>query len=682
MDNVYGYDADGNIISITDIKDLDNPTVQVFAYDDLNRLISMGTTTAALSYQDTDRVIQPDTGAGKDTYYGTVYVTGGAPNDTIARIGGWSDDYYSYFQFPLDNLPDSSDISSAHLYLYNQNANNYNEAKLLRITSPWTESGVTSASNPSSNDYGMSWQAVPDNDWWDADVTQLVKDWDNGTYDNYGVKVVGRYDNGDLVKAFLTSDSSDAAHRPKLVITGVNDTSGVPDITLGATTTPVYAYTYGALGNMLSATGQGAYAYAGTGYANPHAATSIGATSLSYDQNGNLIAEGGSTYAWDYANRLASSTGASYAYNHLDQRVSKVVDGTTTYYPNSLYTASAATTTKNIYMGDTLVASVEGAGTSTAVLSYLYQDHLGSTRFATDDFGNLTQSLDYAPYGGESTSTSRDTTDRHYIGQEYDEESNLSYMNARYYEGSRGQFLSQDPVFHEIGLTPDGKAAMLNPQLMNSYSYAGNNPITSKDPTGRFIEISAGGTLPIGISGSVGIRFDNTGLNLFASGGAGTGLGGSLFSIGYVPGQEVSHNLESTVNIGGSGSVFVGTDVSVGGKYNPRSLSLENSSTQVMYVAGARAGAEAYVRKEVSVPILGRQSNINLPLSATPGMSTPNYTASNRAPVSSNQTYITSQAAAVSNISQAFNPTNAAQVQSLNNFMSNFGGSSKSTKKN
>jgi RHS repeat-associated protein len=59
------------------------------------------------------------------------------------------------------------------------------------------------------------------------------------------------------------------------------------------------------------------------------------------------------------------------------------------------------------------------------------------------------------------------------------------YLNARYYESARGQFISQDPVFWEIGLTQDGKAALSNPQALNSYGYANDNPITGKDPNGR-----------------------------------------------------------------------------------------------------------------------------------------------------------------------------------------------------
>jgi RHS repeat-associated protein len=60
-------------------------------------------------------------------------------------------------------------------------------------------------------------------------------------------------------------------------------------------------------------------------------------------------------------------------------------------------------------------------------------------------------------------------------------------LNARYYSPTQGQFISQDPVFWEIGLTRDGVNALSNPQALNSYGYANGNPIVFKDPQGRFI---------------------------------------------------------------------------------------------------------------------------------------------------------------------------------------------------
>lgn len=58
-------------------------------------------------------------------------------------------------------------------------------------------------------------------------------------------------------------------------------------------------------------------------------------------------------------------------------------------------------------------------------------------------------------------------------------------MNARYYESAKGSFISQDPVFWEIGTTQDGKSVLLNPQSQNTYSYALNNPILYSDKSGR-----------------------------------------------------------------------------------------------------------------------------------------------------------------------------------------------------
>jgi len=57
-------------------------------------------------------------------------------------------------------------------------------------------------------------------------------------------------------------------------------------------------------------------------------------------------------------------------------------------------------------------------------------------------------------------------------------------LQARYYDGSKGEFLSEDRVF----LGDPRLQALTAPQSLNSYSYANDNPITKSDPTGRCIE--------------------------------------------------------------------------------------------------------------------------------------------------------------------------------------------------
>lgn len=74
---------------------------------------------------------------------------------------------------------------------------------------------------------------------------------------------------------------------------------------------------------------------------------------------------------------------------------------------------------------------------------------------------------------------------RKYIGEEYDADTGLNYLNARYYSSDIGRFISQDPLL--VAVPP--KDFLSDPQQLNSYSYARNNPINFSDPTGEKVEI-------------------------------------------------------------------------------------------------------------------------------------------------------------------------------------------------
>ena len=66
-----------------------------------------------------------------------------------------------------------------------------------------------------------------------------------------------------------------------------------------------------------------------------------------------------------------------------------------------------------------------------------------------------------------------------------------AFLNARYYDSARGQFLSEDPIFWGTL----NSQALESPQSLNSYSYGNGNPITSKDPNGKnpFLIVGSGG---------------------------------------------------------------------------------------------------------------------------------------------------------------------------------------------
>jgi RHS repeat-associated protein len=242
-------------------------------------------------------------------------------------------------------------------------------------------------------------------------------------------------------------------------------------------------------------------------YANPDAVTQIAnglsTTTFTYDNNGNVTQKTvdgtTTTYVYDYANRLtalgAGGATTTYAYDWAGNRVSQTGTTTTYFYPFKWYSVASstgtgakyATTTDYMFNGDTLLATVDqqtssGNATGTAKTRYIHPDHLGSTNVVTDENDNVVQTLDYYPYGATRINSNTGGTDsaRKYIGQ-FADQSNLDYLNARYYDSARGQFTSEDPIF--LGNPKDQDLA--NPQTLNSYAYANDNPITGKDPSGR-----------------------------------------------------------------------------------------------------------------------------------------------------------------------------------------------------
>ena len=267
--------------------------------------------------------------------------------------------------------------------------------------------------------------------------------------------------------------------------------------TTNASTSPNYFQTWGynAIVNISTTSAIGDYQYdghAGSLYANPHAVTSIGSMTLSYDKNGNLgTTTQGTTqwlYNWDYKNQLtqaASGTATStFDYDHGGSRVKMAVNGlATTTYVNKNYNIQGATTTKHIYAGNELVAEVIGNGNSTSTY-IIHTDHLGGVHVVTNASGTAVSTSDFYPYGDLRINSGSLNEQRRYTGHEYDSVPNLSYMGTRYYNGTRGQFLSQDSEFWD-----SVENYIEDPQQMNSYSYARNNPINAKDPDGKAVAL-------------------------------------------------------------------------------------------------------------------------------------------------------------------------------------------------
>ncbi|MGR9152636.1 toxin TcdB middle/N-terminal domain-containing protein (plasmid) [Rhizobium leguminosarum] len=207
-------------------------------------------------------------------------------------------------------------------------------------------------------------------------------------------------------------------------------------------------YSYDTNHNLLSRTRIGPYVYPAATAARPHAATQIGAKTISYDANGNMVSDGSRTLTWDGSNRLSTVTqnGATVtlAYGPDGSRVKKSWSFGTTLYPDANVEIDRTTPGTDIYTmyphPDVKIVMTNGSGTSENF--FLHRDHLASVRQVTNESGTRVEQTGYAAYG-EATNTTMQTK-KGYIGERFDPETGLMYLNARYYDPAFGRFVPRD----------------------------------------------------------------------------------------------------------------------------------------------------------------------------------------------------------------------------------------------
>ena len=113
---------------------------------------------------------------------------------------------------------------------------------------------------------------------------------------------------------------------------------------------------------------------------------------------------------------------------------------------------------------------------------YYHSDHLGSSMLITDESGNVTQQLDYLPYGEVFLEKRKQDPDVDYFtpykfnGKELDEETGLYYYGARYMNPRLSIWYGTDPLQEKY------------PNI-SSYAYCADNPIYYLDPNGDSIQI-------------------------------------------------------------------------------------------------------------------------------------------------------------------------------------------------
>ncbi|WP_054785727.1 RHS repeat domain-containing protein [Pseudovibrio denitrificans] len=252
---------------------------------------------------------------------------------------------------------------------------------------------------------------------------------------------------------------------------GVNRLSAATNVGNSALTR---SFTYSPSGNLLSKSDVGTYSYPAPTAARPHAPTKAGSWTFSYDGNGNMVSGKGRTITYDGKDRPISVTmggvTTQYVYGPDGARLKKISGGQTTLYLG---------TDEEILPDGTVIKHLDGSvrrvGTTT---NWLHRDHLSSVRMLTNSAGDIAAVSRYQPYGKRTDVQQAADTPREskgWIGERDDPETGLTYLNARYYDADLAQFLQADwlnPTHPYVGT--------------NRYSYALNNPIAFKDPTGNY----------------------------------------------------------------------------------------------------------------------------------------------------------------------------------------------------
>ncbi len=237
-------------------------------------------------------------------------------------------------------------------------------------------------------------------------------------------------------------------------------------------------YTYDAVGNrMTQETQEDINTYV---YDDANKLIDVDGVTFTWDVNGNLLADGVSTFTYNWADRLESVLQGDdeyeFVYNGLGDRLSQSVNGEWTDYALDLATGLTQVLDDgtNWYLyGIGRIGEEQDVGG----WQYHQGDALGSVRQLTDSDRGVSQAESYQPFG-ELLPGSGATTSSYGFTGEWTDLTGLVNLRARYYAPLQGRFIGPDLA--------EGNPH--SPMSYNMWNYVLANPVNYSDPSGMCLD--------------------------------------------------------------------------------------------------------------------------------------------------------------------------------------------------
>jgi RHS repeat-associated protein len=473
------YSADGGLI----------PETVQNTYDTAGLLTEFGDATYYLddvSYSPTGQIMSTTFGPSPHQLVQD-YTYDGATSrmlqsiTNLQNLSGGPADVTDYTYNQAGDVTSTSDTQNsggteAQCYAYNTSGNELDE-----LTAAWTDTGGTTATSDGANlppgGLGGCNNTSPSA----GNIGGPASYWETFTYDLLGDRTSGTsyntslpasqdtlanattqeiaYSGGNLSNSPTSNAPATSEPQPDIATSIVTTSPG------GTTTTTP---TYNSDGQEVQVTS------ASTGAKPPASPDNF--SGITYNAQGQVasvtVGAHTATYFYDAGGNLLLRTDT---------------DGTSTLYLDG--GTEQITASGSSLSGVRILAAPDGTAvvrSSTGTISYTTINQLHTAQEAIDGSSLAVTRRYYDPWGDPvGTAPGSWPDDLGYVGKPADSGTGLDLVGARQYNPVTGSFTSLDPDLEEG-----------SPQQMGGYTYAGDNPATFSDPSGRYMTCGDGNPCP------------------------------------------------------------------------------------------------------------------------------------------------------------------------------------------